>query len=658
MNNNDNNNNSFNQSFFNKTFFNINNNKTSKYFFPKITKKKKIKIENSTPTLASDYFNLTNNKFTITEYKNINNLQKSYSNMSQTEKDVHNLTLWDKENLTYKTDNYEFLLRSLKNLYKKEKNQEKINDLENISKILFSSKDINKPFMKNNFSNNSALNRIYIENKRQESSLILNSISKTRTRFNFELFADKVQQQAKNDFNIDFSSLKSVKEFDDKEKRENPKWTEAEKQNKIYRKVVNDKAREESIMRDELFFIASKINEKKDEKKHIENIINNLYNERIKDKDEFFDYKNKIKKEILNLEQKFTNSNKILKAVSKNKEEIFFNTAKKASLWMKLEKDIKNKQKELEEKLKIFEEKKNFYLNALKINSDEQNWLKHAYFKTLSEQRKYYLNILKNGYDVRYEGLTWVVKHLLEMDTNLEYHHFPKFLDHEQIDYLLNQSKLFLYESLLTITLKALKDKRQKKYEIENREKFKKIKEFIKNNEEKNEEKNKKIINNNNNNNKNNKIDLSKFYITKKTKFNNNKIDLKSRLLNNYNELFSRYKEAFKTTGQSFQEEINVKKISEEIHKSLIVNGNYEIKEKESLLKFFESNSENIFEFKMLLTLREQIKQVQKEQRDNKNKMIEKFKEREKNSNRFSNAKQSMLFDLMFSALFGCNLSL
>ena len=238
------------------------------------------------------------------------------------------------------------------------------------------------------------------------------------------------------------------------------------------------------------------------------------------------------------------------------------------------------------------------------------------------------------------------------MDTNLEYHHFPKFLDHEQIDYLLNQSKLFLYENLLTITLKALKDKRQRKYEEENREKFKKIKEFL-HNEEKNKNNSNKNINS-----YNKKIDFNKFYITKKIKLNKNKIDLKSRLLNNYNELFSRYKEAFKTTGQSFQEEINVKKISEEIHKSLIVNGNYEIKEKDTLLKFFESNSENIFEFKMLLTLREQIKQVQKEQRDNKNKMIEKFKEREKNSNRFSNAKQSMLFDLMFSALFGCNLSL
>ena len=133
---------------------------------------------------------------------------------------------------------------------------------------------------------------------------------------------------------------------------------------------------------------------------------------------------------------------------------------------------------------------------------------------------------------------------------------------------------------------------------------------------------------------------------------------MKSRLLNNYNDLFSKYKEAFKSTGQTFQDEVNTKKISEEIHKSLIVNGNYEIKEKDTLLKFFESNSENIFEFKMLIYLREQIKQVQIEQRENKNKMIEKFKEREKNSNRFSNAKQSMLFDLMFSALFGCNLSL
>ena len=649
-----NNNNSYNQSFFGNIYFNNSNNKnkTSNCFFPKLTKKNKhIKIKNS--ILQTDYFNLSNNNFLITDYKNNQNiLQKSYSNMSQTERDVHNLTLWDKENLSYKTDNYELLMKSLKNLYKKEKNQEKIKDLENISKILLSSKDINKSFINKNFIHNSALNRVYIENKRKENSLILNSISKTRTRFNYELFGEKVQQQAKNDFNIDFSSLKSVKEFDDEQKKEDPKWTEAEKQNKMYRKVVNDKAREESIMRDELFFIASKINEKKEEKKQIENIINNLYAEKIKDKDEFFDFKNKIKKEILNLEQKFAFSNKVLKSMAKNKEEIFLNTTKKASLWMKLETEIKKKQNELEEKLKIFEEKKNFYLNSLKINSNEQNYLKHVYFKILSEQKKYYLEILKNGYDVRYEGLTWVVKHLLEMDTNLEYHHFPKFLDHEQIDYLLNQSKLFLYENLLTITLKALKDKRQRKYEEENREKFKKIKEFI-HNEEKN-----KNISSNNINNYNKKIDFNKFYITKKFKLKNSKIDLKSRLLNNYNDLFSKYKEAFKSTGQTFQDEVNTKKISEEIHKSLIVNGNYEIKEKDTLLKFFESNSENIFEFKMLIYLREQIKQVQIEQRENKNKMIEKFKEREKNSNRFSNAKQSMLFDLMFSALFGCNLSL
>ena len=649
-----NNNNSYNQSFFGNIYFNNSNNKnkTSNCFFPKLTKKNEhIKIQNS--ILQSDYFNLTNNNFLITDYNNNQNiLQKSYSNMSQTERDVHNLTLWDKENLSYKTDNYELLMKSLKNLYKKEKNQEKIKDLENISKILLSSKDINKSFINKNFIHNSALNRVYIENKRKENSLILNSISKTRTRFNYELFGEKVQQQAKNDFNIDFSSLKSVKEFDDEQKKEDPKWTEAEKQNKIYRKVVNDKAREESIMRDELFFIASKINEKKEEKTQIENIINNLYAEKMKDKDEFYDFKNKIKKEILNLEQKFAFSNKVLKSISKNKEEIFLNTTKKASLWMKLETEIKKKQNELEEKLKIFEEKKNFYLNSLKINSNEQNYLKHVYFKILSEQKKYYLEILKNGYDVRYEGLTWVVKHLLEMDTNLEYHHFPKFLDHEQIDYLLNQSKLFLYENLLTITLKALKDKRQRKYEDENREKFKKIKEFI-HNEEKNKNNSNKNINS-----YNKKIDFNKFYITKKIKLNKNKIDLKSRLLNNYNDLFSKYKEAFKSTGQTFQDEVNTKKISEEIHKSLIVNGNYEIKEKDTLLKFFESNSENIFEFKMLIYLREQIKQVQIEQRDNKNKMIEKFKEREKNSNRFSNAKQSMLFDLMFSALFGCNLSL
>ena len=55
----------------------------------------------------------------------------------------------------------------------------------------------------------------------------------------------------------------------------------------------------------------------------------------------------------------------------------------------------------------------------------------------IEEHKQYYLNILKKGYDTRGEGLIWVVRNLLELQINLEYHHFPKFLIHEEIDYII-----------------------------------------------------------------------------------------------------------------------------------------------------------------------------------------------------------------------------
>ena len=51
------------------------------------------------------------------------------------------------------------------------------------------------------------------------------------------------------------------------------------------------------------------------------------------------------------------------------------------------------------------------------------------------------------------------MKRLLEIDTNLEYCHFPKFLTHAQDDFLIKIGKLLLEETQLKIILKALKKK-------------------------------------------------------------------------------------------------------------------------------------------------------------------------------------------------------
>ena len=55
--------------------------------------------------------------------------------------------------------------------------------------------------------------------------------------------------------------------------------------------------------------------------------------------------------------------------------------------------------------------------------------------------------------------MIWCVRNLLELQTNLEYHHFPKFLTHEEIDYLIKIANISLEEIQLKIILKTLKKK-------------------------------------------------------------------------------------------------------------------------------------------------------------------------------------------------------
>jgi uncharacterized protein YqeY len=69
------------------------------------------------------------------------------------------------------------------------------------------------------------------------------------------------------------------------------------------------------------------------------------------------------------------------------------------------------------------------------------------------------MNKLKKGYDCRKEGLMWVVYNLLELQVPLEYHHFPKYLTHEQIDYLKKYAKTQLKQDALKIIINALKKK-------------------------------------------------------------------------------------------------------------------------------------------------------------------------------------------------------
>ena len=170
----------------------------------------------------------------------------------------------------------------------------------------------------------------------------------------------------------------------------------------------------------------------------------------------------KLKIDFLNLQDHYDLSQKKLSKVKASREEVFNNILKNASHGNAIENKINSLKEELNNNNLLFEKSKTELIKRLNVLHEEEDYLKYTYFSMLREQREYYYKILKNGYDVRYEGLVWVVRHLLEMNSVLEYHHFPKFLDHDQINYLISLAQLFLEENIMTITLKSLKAKQQR----------------------------------------------------------------------------------------------------------------------------------------------------------------------------------------------------
>ncbi len=554
------------------------------------------------------------------------------------EKDVRNLTYWEQENLKYKAENYNMLFSALKKLYTKENSLSKLKELENITSLMESAKNTNKELKKIPLLKNNTLEKFYLKNKQDEGTILMNSLAKTKARFRYSIFEKKTKNDLTS-FNIDIETIDAMKD----ENLEKTKDIQKDSQNKYYRKLINDKSRQESIMREDLIKIANRINEKKEEKDKIKYELDKIYEKKHKIEEECFNKRNNLKHQILELDDLLSNSQKFFKKAGKkiDKQTLFKNISSKASMYNNLEYEIKELTKESQKQLKEIEIIKNKYNHKLKLINEEQGYLKFVYFSMLHEQRSYYLNILKNGYDVRYEGLVWCVRHLMEMDTNLEYYHFPKFLDHEQIDYLISQSKSYLMENLLSLTLHILKQKQKEIREEEKQNEYKKLKTYVKEKEEikkKEKEKNKKKE-------------------PPKPKLNKN--DIKSRVLKSYNELYNKYKDAFKfSETTTLNDEEQAKKIFIEIRDSIISKGDYSNHEKENLiLKFFEQNPLNKIQLKLIFELREQIKKIQEERYEEKKRMYQKMKERESNLDRYANTKLSVEVDLVFSALFGSNFS-
>ena len=134
-----------------------------------------------------------------------------------------------------------------------------------------------------------------------------------------------------------------------------------------------------------------------------------------------------------------------------------------------LNKEIKNYddkfgliQDELNALLKISSER----ISQLTISSKQ---LKYIFKELNSQQTQYYLNLLKKGNDTRTEGLSWVVQRLMELNIQIDSSMFPGFLDQEQIDYIIQISKLSYESAQLKQILDSLRGSQNNNIKLKKR---------------------------------------------------------------------------------------------------------------------------------------------------------------------------------------------
>ena len=550
---------------------------------------------------------------------------KNYTITERTgEMDVLKLKNWDIENLIHIKNDSDILYDSLSQLYKKTRNSLKLEKLENYQKILEASNGELKNILKNKNPKNKIFDNFVKKNQEEQGLILLNSIAKTKNKFNLSsMMENRKQREMEQNFGFESQSFNSV--------------TQANLNSQFYRRVIKEKVGQENYQRKELMTITLKYMDKKNERIEKEGQlskifidINNLINK-------FNEEKNKIKIEILNNQEYLE---KLRKEGKYSKEETMLITRQKAIERNTLEYKIKDLFKKYQLDLKKLEDLKNKKKQEIDIVKDEENYIKLVKLSILSSQREYFLDILKKGYDVRKDGLVWCVKFLLELQTDLEYFHFPKFLNHQECDYLIEQANIALEITQLKIIVKVMKDKNEKnsiekKYEYFNRMANAALR--VKHHR-------KSLIQEELENLKKQRLNMST------TDKHLNKV---------FNKVLTRHKDTFKYQNEKKIEELKIANITKDLKETLLEKGgnfdeNYD--QLNSVLNIIEKDSQTKNYLENIITLRCRLDYLQKKSDEIKEKQLRIFKARIddiKKINKVITAETSLQNDLVFSALFG-----
>ena len=434
----------------------------------------------------------------IQSLKNIDDSKYKYSTI------IKNLDIWDKDHCKENHDDTnKNLFKFLLDYFEKNQLTQEKDDL------IYASNIINQRYEKNNFEENEGKNRnkIFMDlinrRKRESGTILKNNLYKTQLKFS-ELFDIKYQKAFDENLDIDPDTFNLL--------------LEDEIKNLFYNQIIKDRIKYEKQLHNDLLRINNIIYKTKNLKqeksfklKQYEKDLSNLkreYNEKYsKNRKTFWrtydsyehyykalkksgniNYFNALKKgtdDVVENDNKFNIKDEPLEEkiiykspnpykkrrtsiVDKNTLTIYRKNFKnvddeKKFRLLQMNNEMNAKLKELkkfyEDKFNEIVEKQKILENEVKIHKLEINYYRKINDELIREHKVYYMNKLKKGYDCRKEGLMWVVYNLLELQVPLEYHHFPKYLTHEQIDYLKKYANTQLKQDELKIIINALKKK-------------------------------------------------------------------------------------------------------------------------------------------------------------------------------------------------------
>ena len=556
------------------------------------------------------------------------------------------LEIWDKEHLDNKTLNFDFLYRKLYNRYKIKNLPHELKKIELLNDMVKSKTNFNK-IMEYEESTNKILEDFFEKKNKEQGSILKNNISKTKSRFNFSLFLTKTQKDIEQDFGVDSKTINAM--------------NNNELNSDFYTNVIKNNLKYENQLYEELITVNNDIFDKKCEKKNLMKRINDIYIEQNNLTNKYHELINDQKRGFERLQDEFYEKSKRKKlknqiriSLVKNRKafELGKNLFNKISQSNDFESNTKAASKKHEMNMEINKFKMNYFITMkeldeekkekekeIKLMDEELSYYKQVNEVLIKEHKIYYLNILKNGYDTRAEGLIWVIRNLLELQINLEYHHFPKFLTHEEIDFLLKRADISLESKQLKIIMKILRKKQLELKQKENLNKLNEVNLFIA------KKKN------------NNDSDSEKLYYSN-IEYNNTLMKVKAEIDKKFINLYSRNIDMLnRINAERGIEEAKIIELIKSLREGLFGRFKTDKNEKQ-IFKIFKSNNLTRKIFSLLLYIRKRLDVLQYVNEKLIQEQIKIFKEKEIHNDEINNSIRAyMQNELVKKCLFGTSIN-